>query len=51
VNEAPVAGYQRDVGRRTDMRLINNLWSDKYSKGTTLRRFYGLHDGRTEAVA
>eukprot|EP00951_Prasinocladus_malaysianus_P010247 scaffold75120_cov39-Prasinocladus_malaysianus.AAC.1 len=33
VNEAPVDGYQRDVGRHTGMRLINNLWTDKYSKG------------------
>lgn len=38
VNEAPVVGFQQDVGRRTDMRLINNLWSDKYSAGPSASR-------------
>mmetsp|Transcript_32183 Transcript_32183/g.91312 ORF Transcript_32183/g.91312 Transcript_32183/m.91312 type:complete len:486 (+) Transcript_32183:128-1585(+) len=38
VNEAPVAGYERDVGRSTEMRLLNNLWTSKYSTGSASSR-------------
>mmetsp|Transcript_10678 Transcript_10678/g.25334 ORF Transcript_10678/g.25334 Transcript_10678/m.25334 type:complete len:468 (+) Transcript_10678:174-1577(+) len=38
VNEAPIAGFERDVGRRTDVRLVNNLWTEKYSGGPSPSR-------------
>jgi len=31
VNQAPTVGYERHVGRRTHVRMLNNRWSMKYS--------------------
>ena len=32
VNQAPTAGHERHVGRKTTIRLVNNLWTATYAK-------------------
>eukprot|EP00976_Prorocentrum_cordatum_P072727 1180824-Prorocentrum_minimum.AAC.2 len=34
LNQAPCVGYEKHVGSKTDIRLLNNRWTQKYGKET-----------------
>ena len=36
MNQAPVKGYELHVGKKSTFRVLNSLWSHRYSHGSAL---------------